>query len=880
VSSGLTELNNASDRNASGPVNEQANAVAIRPVRVYVSYLRRDLEEPIQVVELCRRLRGDGVDAIIDLYEEAPAQGWYQWILNQWELADFHLIVFEAAQGPEIDVRSDGLSSYDADRSKLAFELHLAHQLFFEVSGKTNKIVPAVTSPVYAEHIPLAFRGLRSYDLSHPSSYEDLLRVFTSQARYLRKPLESPDEVAKLRLSQSSDDFSRETNLGVKGSGEVAGRVRSLEQLYAKLEDLESKNLDTSGLRMQILDLKRAIREGGLLKEGDLLADSRFKLLKMLGHGGFGAVFKAYDRKLRKVVAVKVLHSHLTHNETIVERFFRGARKMASLRHEGIVLVQEEPFQEDGYKFFCMEYLDGGSLEEALVAGSLTKGSWLEVIVTIGHALEHAHQHGIIHRDVKPSNILLDERGVPKLTDFDLVLSIDSTGGTRTGGMGSLGFAAPEILNNASGAKATADVYGLAMTAVALIRGGSSWVIEYFRDPDRFLKLMPLSPQVALVLKAGTEWQERKRTKSVAIFCENLQLASRDLLVFEKRTNVVAARYLPVTQQCLREFRSQHDTVRRAALLVLLGKRIGSIAAALELLDEMRVTTTNGGDLFWISRVAEDYLLRANMAGNRKIANRARNFVSEIFSHLSAPPDVWGRSALFGSGDKKWRPFWLTVPDAVELEVLRLARGSHRGFLVARIPVTNSLFEAFDPSHPRRPVDIGRLGVGLHPVVQVSWLEAIMFCKWMSQGRLHIRLPSVDEWQRMAISNLSQFSPRGDRLRISGFTAPLSTVGTSEAGNNAKDVGRFGTSDLAGNVMEWCIAHPGGIFGRGKDSLLRFDSVREAERFMAPVMGGAWTSSEGKQSEFRLTERKNILGKFGYVGFRMVAEFPDDRVAE
>src|SRR5207249_4414978 len=111
------------------------------------------------------------------------------------------------------------------------------------------------------------------------------------------------------------------------------------------------------------------------------------------------------------------------------------------------------------------------SLREAVLEGRVRGDDVIEVIVEIGSALEAAHQAGLVHRDVKPANILLDDRGRAKLTDFDLVRVLDAPAGTTAGMMGTLHYAAPECLVRGRDAGPTADIYSLAMTAIFALHG-------------------------------------------------------------------------------------------------------------------------------------------------------------------------------------------------------------------------------------------------------------------------------------------------------------------------------------------------------------------------------------------------------------------------
>src|SRR5262249_40039133 len=149
---------------------------------------------------------------------------------------------------------------------------------------------------------------------------------------------------------------------------------------------------------------------------GDSLGEGRYLLLKLLGRGGFAAVWEAYDRKDSHHVAVKVLHNNLSCDVIRRDRFFRGAREMAKLRHEAVVRVLDARGEDGGYHFFVMALAAGGDLERGVLDKRVSFDAILPMILRVGDALVEAHERGVIHRDVKPSNILLDGTGAPRLS--------------------------------------------------------------------------------------------------------------------------------------------------------------------------------------------------------------------------------------------------------------------------------------------------------------------------------------------------------------------------------------------------------------------------------------------------------------------------------
>lgn len=298
--------------------------------------------------------------------------------------------------------------------------------------------------------------------------------------------------------------------------------ARALDEAFRQRAELQSQGRDTEDITEAILDLRRRIREGGRLKAGDILYDGRFQLLELIGQGGFGEVWKAYDESKHLVVAVKVLHGQYARDENRRERFFRGASQMARLLHPGIAKVIEEKCADGGYYFFVMEYVGGGDLRQAVEAERLTLEELLRITLKVGEALTFAHERRVIHRDVKPENILLDTENQPKLTDFDLVWAADTTGGTRTTMLGSFLFSAPEAMMDAKIASEPADVYGLGMTAVFVCYGDAlpfriKWSLPEFVSELEITEEGRLAIQRAIALEVEDRWP------SVAEFCAALQ---------------------------------------------------------------------------------------------------------------------------------------------------------------------------------------------------------------------------------------------------------------------------------------------------------------------------------------------------------------------
>src|SRR5262245_22055906 len=139
-------------------------------------------------------------------------------------------------------------------------------------------------------------------------------------------------------------------------------------------------------------------------------------------------VFRAHDRLLERTVALKILHEQYTRDEDYVERFRREARAVAQLTHPNIVTVIDRG-EQDGRQFIVFEYVDGENLKDLSARGPLDPREAIRLALQVAHALSFAHHRGLVHRDVKPQNVLLNDEGQAKVTDFGSAWSRDVHGG-------------------------------------------------------------------------------------------------------------------------------------------------------------------------------------------------------------------------------------------------------------------------------------------------------------------------------------------------------------------------------------------------------------------------------------------------------------------
>ena len=301
---------------------------------------------------------------------------------------------------------------------------------------------------------------------------------------------------------------------------------KRLENARARRNKLRNAGIGADEVDREILELRRQLREGGQLRPGDALGDGRYLLVRAVGRGGFATVWEAYDRAEEQRVAIKVLHANLAGDPVRRERFFRGAQAMRKLVHSAVVCVLEPRGEDGGFFYFVMEFVPGGNLREVVLERRLKNEDMLPIILQIGDALALAHARGMIHRDIKPANILLGERGDAKLTDFDLVGTHDTTGGTRTGALGTVVYAAPECLDRPQEATARADVYGLGMTAIFCL-SGRELSMATFRNPEPTIATLDCSAQIRTVLQRAVSWEPNERFADASALMVELRHASR-----------------------------------------------------------------------------------------------------------------------------------------------------------------------------------------------------------------------------------------------------------------------------------------------------------------------------------------------------------------
>jgi len=288
------------------------------------------------------------------------------------------------------------------------------------------------------------------------------------------------------------------------------------QELRSSLEALESR------LKISRVSLKDLMVELGYitqnqaerLKKGikeSKTADhqiSGYKILGRLGAGAMAVVYKARQLSLNRIVAIKVLPKRFTENPEYVERFYKEGQAAGKLNHPNIVQAIDVG-EAGGYHYFVMEYVEGKTIADDLSAGKVfDEHEALEIIIQVAHALAHAHARVLIHRDVKPKNIMIGKDGTVKLADMGLARETTDIEAAQTEAGKAYGtpyYISPEQIRGKVDIDGRADIYGLGATFYHMVTGRVPFMAEDSVEVMRKHLKEPLVPpdHINTTLSAG-----------------------------------------------------------------------------------------------------------------------------------------------------------------------------------------------------------------------------------------------------------------------------------------------------------------------------------------------------------------------------------------
>jgi formylglycine-generating enzyme required for sulfatase activity/tRNA A-37 threonylcarbamoyl transferase component Bud32 len=614
----------------------------------------------------------------------------------------------------------------------------------------------------------------------------------------------------------------------------------------------------------------------------------KYELLEEIGRGGFAVVYKARDIELDRVIALKVLKPYWTDEPGFVTRFRREARVAARLRHPNIVTVHETG-EAEGRLYIAMEYLPGRTLRRFLEAeGMLSLERALPILEQVADALDYAHAQGVVHRDVKPSNVVVEEteRGMrATLMDFGLVKAMAESAALTSQGtlLGSPEYMAPEQAdpNRAAEIGPATDRYALGIVAYQMLTGRVPFPGNTSATLNAHLNLEPpepqticqdLSPEVAATLLKMLAKPPGDRFASARAFVARL----REAELSESRMREREAQLVPLYEQL------QAAAAREEWTEVLaLGGQIRALDPGYRDVPQLmeraskhlrRPRRPSPLTRAWRVGVAGLFLVML-VAFGVALAPRLLDVISTVKPPALSAGDTWTRpadgmvmvyvpSGEFEMGSMEgWdneQPVHIVALDSFWMDRTEVTNAQYR-----------SCVEAGDcelPSSRRsstRDEYYGNSAYDDYPVMYINWHRARTYCEWAGA-----RLPTEAEWEYAARGPDSLVYPWGDSPPSDTLVNCCGYVGdTTRVGSYPDGASWCGALDIAGNVREW-VADWYGEYP--SERLVSPTGPSSGE--LRVLRGGSWLDD---QNVARCASRLRTHPAFWYdfVGFRCARGF-------
>jgi eukaryotic-like serine/threonine-protein kinase len=269
------------------------------------------------------------------------------------------------------------------------------------------------------------------------------------------------------------------------------------------------------------------------------LIGHRFRLEERIGSGGMSSVYRAFDPTLERLVAIKLMHRDISSDPAQLERFRREARAVAQLNHPHVVTVIDAG-EDDGTPYIVFEHVEGETLKDRIRRhGRLPVAEAVAYAIEIGRALECAHSHRLVHRDVKPQNVLIDADGRAKVTDFGIARSLEASGLTAPGRvLGTTDYVSPE---QALGHEVTeqSDIYSLGIVLYEMLTGEVPYradtqvavAMKHVREP--LPDVQRRRPEISAALAAVVERATAKETQNRYATADELVHDLEEVLAIE-----------------------------------------------------------------------------------------------------------------------------------------------------------------------------------------------------------------------------------------------------------------------------------------------------------------------------------------------------------
>jgi len=614
-----------------------------------------------------------------------------------------------------------------------------------------------------------------------------------------------------------------------------------------------------------------------------------YKIIKLLGEGGMAAVYEAYHAAMDRSVAFKILPRHFASDEQFIKRFEQEAKLLAQLQHPHILPVFDFGTAE-GYTYIVMPLVKTGTLSSLMKGEPLSLKQIRAIISQLGDALDYAHSRGLVHRDVKPSNVLVDERGNCLLTDFGIAkLVAGSSKITTTGGL----IGTPAYMSPEQGLGQTldgrSDLYSLGVILHELATGRAPYdaetpiavVLKHVHDPlPKPRSINPdLSVRLEKVILTTLAKKPEDRYATGKELVEALEAAiPHDTLVGAKSPAAAETMVRPAPTSPSRSSRARWPLAVGGLLTIGL-IALGAVFLIGPLLAPAPTPTTAAPTLTTVpSRTPAPTATEAlpTPAPPTATLTSAPPTETTVARPTSAPTLGIGSTQvsaldgmaqvyvpagefLMGSAD--------TDPNAIAFE-----QPQHTVYLDAfwmdQTEITNAMYAAcVDAGGCLIPISSGsethleyfrNPTYDNYPVLYVSWANARAYCQWA--GR---RLPTEAEWEKAARGPDGRIFPWGDAAPNPSRANFNKNVGdTSAVGSFPTNASLYGALDLAGNAWEWVSDWYGGLYYASSPAT---NPQGPNSGTVRVLRGGAWDSEladirAAARFSFGPTNRQNFIG--------------------
>jgi serine/threonine-protein kinase len=522
-------------------------------------------------------------------------------------------------------------------------------------------------------------------------------------------------------------------------------------------------------------------RQVAELKPGDKIGVYRVE--KMIGRGGMATVYKVLDVPKQRVAALKVLKKRFSSSLKAIARFDREFLALESLDHPNIVRVLDKGV-EGGINYFVMEYVDGASLSRLLRYRKLTLNTKAQILLQAAAALDYAHRRGIVHRDVKPDNILIDRTGRARIADFGIAQITRSrlplTSITVVSSfMGTADYMAPEQRVDAKSVDHRADIFSFGVMLYEVFTGRlplGNFALPSQVNPE-------LSKRMDGIILRALRQDPAERYQSMAELADDLkrEMQTSGLSKLKARLSLI------LQTESWRRFLN----IRVVGAVSLFGIIIGGL---------LWLFSALGGPLTTAPGPATD-APGGSPDGSAPLARPADPSAAKQPPHtpknmvfIPAGTFIMGSESEF-SNERPRRKVHL---DAYYMDMYEVANAEYKEFVDATghpVPYKNAFWaEPFNWRNGTYPP-----GKGDHPVVLVSWKDAAAYAKWAGK-----RLPTEAEWEKAARGTDPRIWPWGDAWDVNRCNTKESFVNSTQPVYlHAKGKSPYGCYNMAGNVMEW-----------------------------------------------------------------------------